>query len=97
MRQKYPKAYLRVKNESKGTKFQIYFATDTSPSLKESQSVSVTMQAQSKDFQVYELNMAANSAWKGKITQLQHGPHGQSGLIEIDYLIFTDQEPELGS
>lgn len=93
---KYPKAYLRVKNESKGTKFQIYFTTDTSPSLKESQSVSVAMQAQSKDFQIYELNMAANSAWKGKITQLRMDPTDNQGLIEIDYLIFTDQEMELG-
>ena len=87
----FPIVNVRVKNQSNGSKLQMYFATTESPSLSESQSVSVTMEPNGDEFVDLALQMSENDAWKGTVTQLRLDPTDSTGKMEIEYIILSDQ------
>lgn len=85
---------VRVKNGTMGTKFQVYFSTETEPGLNEAKSVSKVISKKDTEFKTYSIDMMSNPYWKGKITSLRVDPVDNTGSCAIDYIIFSNEKIE---
>jgi hypothetical protein len=86
----YPKLFIRLKNQTSGTTFQMYFATDKDTAINEAKSVRLSIEADSGEFKEYSAALPSN--WSDTITSLRMDPTNQTGKFEIDYVIFGAED-----
>ena len=85
----FPKLYIRVKNQTPDSRFQVYFTTNKDNAWNEAKSVIITTETNSSEFIEYSTAMNAN--WKDTITGIRVDPANGAGSYEIDYIIFAKE------
>ena len=83
---------IRVKNETMGTLFQVYFTIDADTNLNETKSVKKTITASDKNFKTYCIDMSENPLWKGNIKSVRVDPSEAPGNYQIDYIVFSNEK-----
>lgn len=66
--------YIRMRNNTSGTKASIYFTTTDAPVFGEDKRVNVTMEAYNMTDTLYEFHMSDNTNWAGTLKQLRFDP-----------------------
>jgi len=82
---------IKLKNSTGSSAMQVFFSSDVTGGASESNSMRVVISTQDNDFKEYEIDMSANSNWKGNITSLRLDPVSSTGVVEIDYIRLSDE------
>ncbi|HRS72865.1 MAG TPA: hypothetical protein P5175_13580, partial [Anaerohalosphaeraceae bacterium] len=80
---------LRLKNQSSGTKAQIFWTTKTASTWTETRSITFDIAPNSSTFKTYVIDLQSNANWSGVAKQFRFDPVENaitSGSYEIDFV-----------